>query len=315
MGNVGVDLFFVLSGYLIFGSLISRRQQFLRFMSRRCERIYPAFAAVFATYVILSFAFPAENKIPSSATEGIIYLVQNFLLLPGLFPIEPMITVAWSLSYEMFYYLAIPLVISLLRLRDRTSSWRTTFFLSVALLTVIYCARNGGHVRLIMFIAGIVLYEAMNSQHVPSPPSSLGLIALFVGLLSSLIPQEGSEGSTLKVCILFVAFFTLCLACFRNPSAWLPRTFSWTPLRWLGNMSYSYYLLHGLALKAGFLALSALLPAASYGAWVFWVLLPPMFVLTLFPTTALFLLVERPFSLAPRETKTNLPGLSIKNIP
>ena len=313
IGNTGVDLFFVLSGYLIFGSLVSRRQQFLRFMSRRVERIYPAFVAVFAAYVILSFAFPAENKIPSPATEGMIYLVQNFLLLPGIFPIAPMITVAWSLSYEMLYYLAIPLVISLSRLRDRSAIWRTTFFLSVAFVTAIYCALNGGHIRLIMFIAGIMLYEAMNSRHVPSPPSSLGLLALFVGLVSALIPLEGSGGFALKVSILFVAFFTLCLACFRNPSAWLPRTFSWTPLRWLGNMSYSYYLLHALALKAGFLALSTLLPTASYGSWLFWVLLPPMFVLTLIPTAALFLLVERPFSLVPRRTKTNVTGLSVEN--
>jgi exopolysaccharide production protein ExoZ len=315
IGNTGVDLFFVLSGYLIYGSLLSRHQQFLRFMSRRVERIYPVFVAVFAAYVVLSFAFPAENKIPSPAIEGIIYLFQNFLLLPGLFPIEPMITVAWSLSYEMFYYLAIPLVILLLRLRDRSSIWRTTFFLSVALLTAIYCALYGGHIRLIMFISGVVLYEAMNSRHVSSPPSALGSLALVVGLLSTLIPLDGSGGFALKVSILFVAFFLVCLVCFRNPSSWLPRTFAWTPLRWLGNMSYSYYLLHGLALKAGFLVLVTLVPPASYGSWLFWVLLPPMFVLTLIPTAALFLLVERPFSLTPRSMKTNLTGLLIENIP
>ena len=311
IGNTGVDLFFVLSGYLIYGSLISRRQQFLRFMSRRVERIYPTFIAVFLAYVLLSFAFPAENKIPSPPAEGMIYVIQNFLLLPGLFPIEPMITVAWSLSYEMFYYLAIPLVIALFRLRDRNTIWRTTFFLGVACSTVIYCAINGGHVRLIMFIAGIVLYEAMSSPRVPKPSSLLGLIALVVGLLCTLIPLVES----FKACILFAAFFTLCLACFHSPLAWLPRSFAWTPLRWLGNMSYSYYLLHGLALKASFLALSIVLPVSSYGSWFFWVLLPPMFVLTLIPTVALFLFVERPFSLAPSRTKSSTSGLFLEDAP
>lgn len=315
IGNTGVDLFFVLSGYLIYGSLLSRRQQFFLFMSRRVERIYPTFVVVFAAYLVLSFAFPAENKIPSPATERIIYLIQNFLLLPGLFPIEPMITVAWSLSYEMFYYLVIPFIILFFRLRDRTATWRTTFFLSITLVAAIYCARYGGHVRLIMFIAGIVLYETMNSRHFISLPSTVGLLALLIGLLSTLIPQGGAGGSALKVAILFVAFFTFCLVCFRNPSAWLSRTFSWTPLRWLGNMSYSYYLLHGLALKAGFLALSTLIPTANHDAWLFWVLLPPMFILTLIPSAALFLSVERPFSLAPRRVKTNLPGMLTENSP
>ena len=132
IGNSGVDLFFVLSGYLIYGSLISRPQRFFSYMSRRIKRIYPAFVAVFAIYVILSFVLPAQSRIPSPASAGMIYLTQNLLLLPGLFPIEPMITVAWSLSYEMFYYFAIPLVIALFRLRSRGTVWRVAFFVTLA---------------------------------------------------------------------------------------------------------------------------------------------------------------------------------------
>ena len=307
IGNTGVDLFFVLSGYLIYGSLIARPQKFVRFMSRRVERIYPAFIAVFAVYVVLSFVFPAENKIPSSAYEGTLYLAQNFLLLPGLFPIQPMITVAWSLSYEMFYYLAIPLVIVIFGLRHRSSIWRVFFFSIIAAATVIYCAAFGGPARLIMFVSGILLHEAFNSRGVPTPPSLIGLLSLTFGLLTPLLPVTGISGALLKNSILFASFFVLCLACFREPSAWLASGFSWTPLRWLGNMSYSYYLLHGLALKAAFLALAVVLPAANYGAWLFWALLPPMFALTLFPTAALFLAVERPFSLAPRRALKSVP--------
>lgn len=305
IGNTGVDLFFVLSGYLIYGSLISRPQQFVRFISRRVERIYPAFVIVFVTYVALSFAFPTENKIPASVSEGMIYLLQNLLLLPGLFPIEPMITVAWSLSYEMFYYLVIPVFITLFRMRDRSTVLRVSFFSIAAAVTAIYCAVCGGPVRLIMFVSGILLHEAVNSCRIPTPNSFTGLLALAFGLLATLLPMAGSSGSTLKVSILFVSFFVLCLACFRDPYAWLPRAFSWTPLRWLGNMSYSYYLLHGLALKAGFLALAVVLPVADHGSWLFWALLPTMFALTLFPTAVLFLAVERPYSLAPhRPTST-----------
>lgn len=298
IGNAGVDLFFVLSGYLIYGSLIVRNQPFISFMVRRVQRIYPAFIAVFLTYIVLSFVFPAESKIPSEAVGGAIYLVQNFFLLPGLLPIEPMITVAWSLSYEMFYYLVTPAIIGLLGLRKRSSNWRVLLFVAVAVVFFIFSATFGGPIRLNMFVSGILLYEAVSNKHLSTPSSSFGLFALCVGLLGTLLPVTGNGGSAIKIVFLFVSFFILCLSCFRNPTAWLPSAFSWTPLRWLGNMSYSYYLLHGLALKAGFLFLAKFFPASGGDSplW-FWISLPIMFCLTLIPTTVLFLAIERPLSL------------------
>ncbi|MBL8439478.1 MAG: acyltransferase [Zoogloeaceae bacterium] len=305
IGNTGVDLFFVLSGYLIYGSLIPRRQNFFRFMTRRVERIYPAFLAVFGVYLLLSFVFPNESKIPGPSQEAIIYLLQNFFLLPGLFPIQPMITVAWSLSYEMFYYLAIPLVIVVFRLRARTAAWRTGFFCTVAVAILGSAVLFEGPVRLVMFISGILLCEAMGRTQVPIPNGMLACLTLVLGFLATLLPLPGQSGFALKILFLSLVFFVLCFACFREPSGWLPRSFSWTPLRWLGNMSYSYYLLHGLALKAAFFGLPILMPPGQNGPWIFWGLLPLMFIVTLGASAVLFIAVERPFSLAPRRATGN----------
>ena len=150
-----------------------------------------------------------------------------------------------------------------------------------------------------MFVSGILLYESMNLWSVRTPSGFFGLMALALGLLATLLPLEGSSGSALKTSIRFASFWLLCLACFRNPLGWLAAAFSWKPGRWLGNMSYSYYLLHGLVLKGCFLALAVVLPIRHYDLWLFWALLPAMFGVTLIPTAALFLVVERPFSLAP----------------
>jgi len=298
MGHGGVDLFFVLSGYLIYGSLISRPQPFKRFMARRVERIYPAFLVVFAIYLLLSFVFPSESKIPPSAFAGATYLVANLLLLPGIFPIKPLITVAWSLSFELLFYLAIPLLIASFRLRRRSRAWRVSFFTGVALAFTSYCAVFGGHVYLIMFVSGILVYEALDSARVPIPGSALGLLALVVGLSGLLFTMGGFGVRAMRASVLFASFFVLCASCIGEPTGWLPRALSWTPLRWLGNMSYSYYLLHGLALRAIFPLASAVLPVAEHGAFLFWALMPILFALTLIPTAALFLLVERPISLA-----------------
>jgi exopolysaccharide production protein ExoZ len=302
IGNTGVDLFFVLSGYLIYGSLISRPLNLKRFMFRRIIRIYPAFIAVFVVYLALSFALPSMSKIPKTTLQGSIYLIQNFLLFPGLFPIAPMIIVAWSLSYEMFYYLVMPLIIIALGLRRRNYLWRGGLFLLIAVAILFLCATLVWPIRLarlVMFIAGILLYDASQSGRVPTPSNSIAVLALVSGLLAMLLPWTGSDGSATKVAILFVSFFIVCFSCFSDPGTWLPRMFSWTPLRWLGNMSYSYYLLHGLSLKAIFLLFAVLAPATVYGPLFFWTLLPVTFGLTLIPASALFLLIEHPISLAP----------------
>lgn len=303
IGNTGVDLFFVLSGYLIYGSLIARPQPFVSFMSRRIRRIYPAFAVVFALYIALSALFPAENKIPGPATAALWYLLQNFLLLPGIFDIEPMITVAWSLSYELFYYLSIPLLIVACGLRERSPAQRIAFFAALTVLTLVYCAMYGGHVRLIMFLSGVLLHEVMQHVRSPAPSGWAGGLALLAGLLVTLLPLRGTAGHALEIGVLFIAFFILCLTCFRDPGRWLPTAFSWTPLRWLGNMSYSYYLLHGLALKAAFFVLAAIVPTTVNGHAMFWLMLPAMFVLTLVPSAVLFAVVEKPLSLNVRPSR------------
>lgn len=128
VGHAGVDLFFVLSGYLIYGAVIRRPVDLRRFLSRRVERIYPTFLAVFVLYLALSFVFPAQSKIPAGTGSAALYLVANLLLLPGLFPIEPMITVAWSLSYEFAYYLTLPLLVAALGMRRWQVGRRVAFF-------------------------------------------------------------------------------------------------------------------------------------------------------------------------------------------
>jgi peptidoglycan/LPS O-acetylase OafA/YrhL len=123
----GVDLFFVLSGYLIYGAVIRKKVSHLTFFRRRVERIYPTFLCVFAIYLVLSILFPEENKIPARSLAAAIYILQNALLLPGIFHIQPIITVAWSLSYELFYYLSLPVLVMMLGMRSWRSSRRSIF--------------------------------------------------------------------------------------------------------------------------------------------------------------------------------------------
>lgn len=297
-GHLGVDLFFVLSGYLIYGSVLNKKVfSVKRYTWRRMERIYPTFLVVFIVYVVLSYLFPTENKIPTDSLQAFIYIVQNLLLLPGLFKIEPIITVAWSLSYEVFYYIVIPIIIFALRLSRRSIKYRIILWVLVAIMGFILHLLFEGPVRLLMFISGILLFELTVNKD--NREIFRGEFCLFGLLLLFGASYFIEINSTFLTAAAFIMLMCFCLSAFdlrSNLHSWL----IFTPLRWLGNMSYSYYLLHGLTLKFAFLVFALMVPDHYLSNVIYYWLWIPLFVMTLLTSSCLFLLIERPFSLAIR---------------
>lgn len=297
LGNVGVDLFFVLSGYLIYGMLITKEKPFLNYLRRRIQRIYPVFTVVFLIYLALSWAFPAESKIPAG-WEGVLFVMQNYVLLPGLFDVKAIITVAWSLSYEFFYYLVMPLIIAVFRLRHWPAGSRVVFFVVASALLFPVFSIYDGPVRLLMFMSGIILFEIV-SRGLEKPMPPIGIPALVVALAGVAALNAFDAVGWWKYLMLYVLFLVFCLECFVSAGA-ASRLFSASPLRWLGNMSYSYYLIHGLALKFVFLVLAKIHPALGVDVGVFWGLMPLAFLVSLVPAAVLFIYIEKPYSLARR---------------
>ena len=300
IGRSGVDLFFVLSGFLIYGSLISRASSsYSSFMRRRVQRILSDLSRGPGALRRSLLSDPSGSKNSPGAWPAIRYLLENALLLPGMFPIKPMITQAWSLSYEMFYYLLTPILIAAFSLRSRSVNARIAFFLVLGLALVLWCSAFGGPVRLLGFVAGIVLYEVLQNRLVPAPGTVAGMSCLIAGLGVMLLPISGPAGFSAKILLLSMALFVLCFSCFGRPSSKAAALFSWTPMRWLGNMSYSYYLIHGVTLLGFFWLFAHLWPPAGQSSLLSIALLPVTFALTLVSSAALFLIVERRFSLKP----------------
>jgi peptidoglycan/LPS O-acetylase OafA/YrhL len=227
VGHSGVDLFFVLSGYLIYGATIRHAAPFARFLRRRVQRIHPTFLAVLSLYLLLSVLFPAQSKIPRGFVPAAGYLAANVLLLPGLFPIEPIITVAWSLSYEFAYYLGLPLLVAALGMRAWPRPWRVAFFLALFAVAVASPAWIGGaRSRMGMFVPGILLYELIESGAAARGVGAWGeRAALVVGLgglatAATLRPTSGVHldldlgflhGAGLRLLLLGPSFFLLTL--------------------------------------------------------------------------------------------------------
>ncbi len=118
-GWIGVDLFFVLSGYLIGGQLLAplaqdRHVHLGRFFARRALRILPAYLVVLAIY----FFLPSWREYPDMAQPLWKFLLslQNIALHGG-----TAFSHAWSLAVEDQFYLALPFTLLLLNRRPRAA--------------------------------------------------------------------------------------------------------------------------------------------------------------------------------------------------
>ena len=115
-GWIGVDLFFVLSGYLIGGQLLAsfaRGQsiRFRRFYIRRALRILPAYFAILAVY----FLCPSLREFPEiSPFWKFLLSVQNIGLRGG-----TAFSHAWSLAVEDQFYLLLPLLLLFVRYQPK----------------------------------------------------------------------------------------------------------------------------------------------------------------------------------------------------
>lgn len=157
LGNMGVDLFFVLSGYLIYGSLMKRENTFFSLHQKEIEAYIPNFFMILLVYMILSILIPSQSRLPTNGT--FLYIIQNLLLLPGVFDIKPIVTVSWSLSYELFYDLVIPFVILLLKMKKWSPTQRLFFWGLTFVVGLFVFHYLSGPNRLLVFIGGIWLFE------------------------------------------------------------------------------------------------------------------------------------------------------------
>jgi exopolysaccharide production protein ExoZ len=115
-GDFGVDLFFVLSGVVMVLTLDKRDTKPLEFLKRRCLRIIPAYWAATLTLCIL---FPLiQHRLPLiSFSFGKLISSMFFVPSPSVFSgdMYPLLTVGWTLNFEMAFYALIALMLAFRR--------------------------------------------------------------------------------------------------------------------------------------------------------------------------------------------------------
>jgi peptidoglycan/LPS O-acetylase OafA/YrhL len=232
-GLLGVELFFVISGFVILMSL-EKANSLAEFALHRAARLYPAYW--------LSVLVAGGFLMTAGRTSIEIVLV-NATMLQGFFNQRNLIDPYWTLTYELWFYVVMGALFALggIRYVDRFAlAWIVTMTgLRVAMLLT-----NHGHFWLFqllfmplfgnLFIAGMMLYRLHSGR--TNPATWIALLA--AGLYSSFgRPDWAAITPTIYFCANTAFIGAVYLATTRL-------ALTNRALVWLGACSYSLYLLH-----------------------------------------------------------------------
>ncbi|MEY4579023.1 MAG: hypothetical protein RL701_3726 [Pseudomonadota bacterium] len=147
--SLGVEMFFMISGYVILGSLL-RHETVAGFLRDRFVRIYSAWAPALVAVALVCVVFKLKTFAGLSAAQSFGVIVANFCLLPPLAPVPLVHWGSWSLTFEWVFYLSASL--AALLLRAHAPRWTLWLW---ALLVAAFVVR---YPRAVFFGTGVVVF-------------------------------------------------------------------------------------------------------------------------------------------------------------
>jgi peptidoglycan/LPS O-acetylase OafA/YrhL len=272
-GHEAVILFFVLSGFVLsLPAVNGHAQAYPVFLMRRICRIYlPYVAALMLAIAGNAFFYsdPSQSNCPGACWTTPIgwHIVWQHIVFLGDFDTLKFDQPIWSLVYEMRISLVFPILCALVLKLRPTLSLACAVFISTA--SLVACGKMSHEYwpqavlttvhYAMLFVVGIVLaqHRARIAEFMRAI-SQRGIIA--IALLSILIPVYGGRArqifDTYVPSWLDISFdwLTACgaagLILVSLNSATCRRLLLWGPIRSLGKMSYSIYLLHFIVMLA-----------------------------------------------------------------
>ncbi|MFN8034392.1 MAG: acyltransferase family protein [Acidimicrobiia bacterium] len=274
-GFLGVDTFFVLSGYLITSLLVAEWSgsgaiSRSAFWVRRARRLLPALlVVVLAVCVYAAVAVPSD-QLRNIRGDGLatLFYVQNWrLVLSGqsyfdLFKAASPLRHVWSLAIEEQFYILWPIIVLLcLRIGRGARRYLVAFCtvgvaVSVALMALLYDAADpsrvyyGTDTRAHLLLVGALLALVLERWS-PRTSRSQGVLhvagsLLGIGCVVAFVRVGDRDaflyhGGFLLFALAMTVVIASAVAPGRSP---VRRVLSWSPLRWIGCISYGLYLWH-----------------------------------------------------------------------
>lgn len=229
-GHYGVQLFFIISGFVIFMT-VERSKSHMDFLKRRFIRLYPTFwLCMLFTFAVTSFA-----EIPRFE-RSLSDLLANFTMIPGILGYKSIDGVYWSLQVELIFYGIMFLVLLLKQIKNIVLilymwfaiGW-LDFLFQIRFLNVFFITEHCN-----LFIAGIAFYKIWKDEiRGFSKYHILILISLMYGFAKNV--ESG---------LVTFTFFCLFFMLIYGKISFLSSLRMSKLALFLGKISYALYLIH-----------------------------------------------------------------------
>ena len=244
-GHPGVDLFFVLSGFLIYTTIQRKHYTFWRFLGARYWRLFPALWVVNLPLVAL-----LAKDLPTA--------IDNLLLL-GIFPgTELFNTVEWALTLQLYFYILAGIWLVVLARYRFCRGWGFYALLAAAIYaqhaTGIFGPSAVPRFMSLIWGAGLAKLYATPALWERIKPrlawAWLPTLPLFYAARWYWTYQAGAIIHTPWKWAAYFSVMDLCflliIASLLTGASRLQGWFNWRPIRILGTVSYSAFLIHGV---------------------------------------------------------------------
>jgi peptidoglycan/LPS O-acetylase OafA/YrhL len=227
-GGHGVNLFFIISGFVIFWTL-QRIEKPMDFLVSRFSRLYPVYwAALVTTFCVVSY-FGLQGREVSLSSA-----VKNLLMFHGYLGIPSVDGAYWTLKVELTFYFWIFAIYIINQLKN-VELWLSLLILvfiakNIGLFPVHYVINNIFIIDYIsFFVAGICFYKIKNGVN-----TKTNQLILVLSLASRLV--NCTNGSFVVYSICYILFYCAVSGHIKF--------LAYKPFVFLGTISYSLYLIH-----------------------------------------------------------------------